>query len=168
MAHEQIGHTGLQAVEYTHPDALRLTAEVQEEYVRRYGSPDDAPIGRDQFAAPLGRFVLMYDDGEPVAMGGWRMMAAEGASRLVGGPAAELKRMYVVPHRRGRGHARAVLADLELSAAAAGAEWLVLETGLMQPEAITLYQHSGYLPIPAFGHYATSVNSVHLGKRIRP
>ena len=53
------------------------------------------------------------------------------------------------------------------TAAAAGAGWLVLETGLMQPEAIALYADSGYRPVPAFGHYAAEANSVHLGKALR-
>jgi hypothetical protein len=30
---------------------------------------------------------------------------------------------------------------------------MVLETGLAQPEAIALYESSGYVPIPPFGHY---------------
>ena len=96
------------------------------------------------------------------------MLGAE-APTVPGPPAtvAELKRMYVVPGQRGRGFARAMLAHLEVTAAAAGAGWLVLETGLMQPEAIALYQDSGYLPVPAFGHYAAEPNSVHLGKGLR-
>ena len=48
---------------------------------------------------------------------------------------------------RGRGHARAVLAELERSAAAAGRRRTVLETGTRQPEAIALYTSSGYVPM---------------------
>ena len=29
----------------------------------------------------------------------------------------------------------------------------MLETGLRQPEAITLYESAGYTPIPGFGFY---------------
>ena len=32
----------------------------------------------------------------------------------------------------------------------------MLETGLMQPEAIGLYESSGYVSIPAFGYYRDS------------
>ena len=42
---------------------------------------------------------------------------------------------------------------------------MVLETGRAQPEAIALYESSGYTPIPRFGHYAGEPDpAVHLGK----
>ncbi len=157
----------IRPVGYDHPDARRLIGEVQQEYVIRYGGPDETPVAHVEFSPPLGLFVILYDDGEPVATGGWRMVepepesdpgdpesdpaadveaAAESAagspaspSGRPSGPVAELKRMYVVPSRRGRGFARAVLTHLEASAAGAGAGWLILETGTMQPEAIALY-----------------------------
>ena len=46
-----------------------------------------------------------------------------------------------------------MLAHLESTARDAGAEVMVLETGLAQPEAIALYESSGYTPIPGFGFY---------------
>ena len=33
---------------------------------------------------------------------------------------------------------------------------MILETGLAQPEAIALYESSGYIPIPGFGFYQDS------------
>lgn len=146
----------IRPVDYDHPDARRLVAEVQQEYVIRYGGPDETPVEHTEFSPPMGLFVILYDAGEPVAMGGWRMRAPG---------AAELKRMYVAPAHRGRGFARSVLTHLEATAAAAGADSLVLETGTMQPEAISLYSSAGYTPVPAFGHYADQPNSIHLGKR---
>ena len=64
--------------------------------------------------------------------------------------------MYVVPQARGRGLARGMLAHLERTAAEAGARVMVLETGTAQPEAIALYESSGYTRIPSFGHYKWS------------
>ena len=66
---------------------------------------------------------------------------------------AEIKRMYVIPRAQRRGLARAMLAHLEDTARAAGAEVMVLETGTRQPEAIRLYESSGYRPITGFGFY---------------
>ena len=43
--------------------------------------------------------------------------------------------MYVSPHYRNRGLARAVLSELETTARAAGQQ-MILETGLPQPEAL--------------------------------
>ena len=135
----------------THPDAALLVEEVQEEYVRRYGGRDETPIDPTYFDEPRGAFFVGYLDGRPVATGAWRRRS----DVLVDGTTltAEVKRMYVVPAARGLGLARGVLAHLEATARDAGAEAMVLETGMRQPEAIALYESSGYLPIPGFGFY---------------
>jgi GNAT superfamily N-acetyltransferase len=151
---------------YDHDDAQRLTEDVQLEYVRRYGGPDESPMDPAEFADPLGTFLLAYDDGDPVGMGGWRRHGDERLDTEWARPAAEIKRMYVVPQARGRGVARLLLAELESSARAAGIQGLVLETGDQQPEAIALYESSGFREIPAFGHYAAASGSIHLGKQL--
>ena len=154
----------LVAVGYGHPDATRLVAAVQQEYVERYGGPDESPVDPLMFEPPHGTFLVGYVDGEPVASGAWRRrtdVPGFGAA-----PLAELKRMYVVPRARGAGHARAVLAELERTAAAAGVEVMVLETGLRQPEAIGLYTSSGYERITPFGHYRDSPLNRCFAKRL--
>ncbi|OZM78493.1 GNAT family N-acetyltransferase [Pseudonocardia sp. MH-G8] len=146
-----------------HPDAARLIAEVQQVYVERYGGEDATVLDPGEFAPPAGFFVVGYADGQPVACGGWRSRRAGEAPALRDGD-AEVKRMYVNAAHRGHGHARAVLAELERAAAAAGHARLVLETGTRQPEAIALYASSGYAPMPAFGHYADSESSRYFAK----
>jgi GNAT superfamily N-acetyltransferase len=69
---------------------------------------------------------------------------------------AEIKRMYVVEDHRGIGLARRMLVELESRAAQAGYRSAVLVTGLAQPEAIALYQSSGYTLIEPFGTYENS------------
>ncbi|WP_374457439.1 GNAT family N-acetyltransferase [Nocardioides sp.] len=137
----------------THPDAQLLVEAVQEEYVVRYGGRDESPIDPRDFEDPLGRFFVGYLDGLPVATGAWRRSSVRALGVEV---TAEIKRMYVVPAAQRRGLARQVLAHLEATAADAGIEALVLETGIAQPEAIALYESSGYVPIPGFGHYRDS------------
>jgi len=144
-------------VPYDHPDAVALIAEVQQEYVVRYGEPDMTPVDPAEFAPPTGLFLVGYLDGAPVCCGGWRVH---------GDHDAELKRMYVTAAARGKGLARTILAALEQTALAAGRAALVLETGTKQPEAIALYTSAGYVEIPRFGHYADAPESVHLGKSI--
>lgn len=153
----------LRPVPYGHPDAVALVERVQQEYVERYGSPDESPVEPEMFDPPEGIFLVAYVDGAPVGTGAWRRspVLALGGSR-----AAEIKRMYVVPEHRGAGLARRVLAALEDSAAAAGCDLLVLETGLKQPEAIALYESTGYVLIPSFGHYCGSELSRCFGKRL--
>jgi GNAT superfamily N-acetyltransferase len=156
--------TELRQVDYLDPVAQLLIGQVQQEYVRRYGGPDNTPVDRMEFRPPNGHFIVLYEAGLAVAMGGWRFNREAVLALGDRGPVVELKRMYVVPANRGRGHARTVLAHLEQTAALAGAEGIVLETGAMQPEAVALYRSAGYEPIPAFGHYADSEHSIHLGK----
>jgi GNAT superfamily N-acetyltransferase len=141
-------------VDYGHPDAMLLIAEVQAEYVTRYGGPDDTPLDPLMFEPPLGSFYVGYlelGERRPVASGAWRAhddVEAFGTRRT-----AEVKRMYVAPDARARGLARTMLAHLERTAAEAGAEAMILETGTAQPEAMALYESSGYTPIPSFGYY---------------
>ena len=139
---------------YDHPDAVALIAEVQQEYVVRYGGQDGTPVDPAEFAPPRGLFLVAYVDGTAAACGGWRALDTN----------VELKRMYVVPAFRGRGLARALLAELERTAAVAGYRRVVLETGSKQPEAIALYTSSGYEPVARFGYYADAQGAVHLGK----
>ena len=153
----------LVAVGYGHPDAARLIDDVQAEYVARYGGPDESPVDPLMFEPPHGTFLVGYVGDEPVATGAWRRRAVEALGTRI---TAELKRMYVVPGARGQGYARALLAELERTAAAAGIEALVLETGVRQPEAIELYTSSGYTRIPGFGHYRDSPLSRCYAKRL--
>ena len=153
----------IERVAITHPDAMVLVEAVQEEYVVRYGGRDESPIDPSDFEDPRGQFFVGYLDGVPVATGAWRRSTVE---VLGTDNTAEIKRMYVVPAAQRRGHARRMLAHLEATAAAAGIEALVLETGMEQPEAIALYVSSGYEPVPGFGYYCGSDLSRTFGRRL--
>ncbi|HET9499177.1 MAG TPA: GNAT family N-acetyltransferase [Marmoricola sp.] len=156
------GALAIRQVRFTDPDALALIEEVQAEYTQRYGGPDNTPLEPAMFDPPAGAFFVGYLGGVPTAMGGWRLrpdVVAFGRST-----AAEIKRMYVGPGARRTGLARRLLGHLEHTAHRAGADLMVLETGLKQPEAIGLYTSSGYEPVTPFGHYAWSPTSRYYGK----
>lgn len=74
--------------------------------------------------------------------------------------AMEVKRMYTLPEHRGQGIAALVLSELENWASELACDRCVLETGLKQPEAIRLYEKSGYVSIPNYGQYIGMDNSV--------
>ncbi|MEJ7706391.1 MAG: GNAT family N-acetyltransferase [Nocardioidaceae bacterium] len=155
----------IRSVRLNDAEAAELIEQVQDFYVLVYGGPDTSPVEDDQFAAPHGQFFLGYLASQPIAMGGWRWY--RGQLDLPASRPAEIKRMYVAAKARGHGFARQLLAHLEQTASAAGADALVLETGQPQPEAIGLYRSSGYVDIPSFGYYANAPLSVHLGKLLR-
>jgi ribosomal protein S18 acetylase RimI-like enzyme len=155
------GNLVLRRVPYDHPDAVALTEAAQEFYVRLYGGPDETPFTPEEFDPPQGAFLVGYLGDEPVVMGGWRFTTAiiPGAERP-----AEIKRMFVRQDRRGLGLARRMLAALESDAGAAGADWMVLETGSPQTAAVALYRSSGYTDIERFGYYADEPDALNLGR----
>ncbi|MGC7102930.1 GNAT family N-acetyltransferase [Amycolatopsis lurida] len=155
----------IKPVPYEHPDAVLLMGQVQRVYEERYGAPDATPLEPGEFALPDGLFLVAYnEDGAPVASGAWR--AHDGSDPSFREGDAEVKRMYVTDSARGRGYARAVLAELERTATAAGRKRLVLVTGKKQPEAIALYRSCGYPDIPNFGLYRDEPDCVCLAKEL--
>ena len=136
---------------FDHPDVVSLVEEIQDFYRERYGAEDVDSTPPAQFAPPLGLFLLGYREEEIVASGGWRWLD-EGA--------VEIKRMWVRKHVRGEGIARLMLTELERTAALAGAAKIRLNTGFRQPEALALYDSSGYLRTDErYGTYALYAGS---------
>ncbi|MFD7661720.1 GNAT family N-acetyltransferase [Streptomyces sp. NPDC059788] len=142
----------IRPVPYDHPDAVLLDRLVQREYAQRYDDEGDVtPLDPGMFRPPHGLYLLAYEDGRPLATGGWRSQDANPEGYADGD--AEIKRMFVVAEARGRGLARRILAALEADARAAGRTRMVLETGIKQPEALALYASCGYRTAPKFGLY---------------
>src|SRR5260221_14642253 len=94
--------------------------------------------------------VVVYENDEAVSCG---------AIKDFESGKVEVKRMYTLPANRGRGIAAKVLTELELWAAELGSCSCILETGLRQPEAIRLYEKSGYERISNYGQYEGLENS---------
>jgi GNAT superfamily N-acetyltransferase len=149
----------LRAVSYDDPVAVLLVGRVQQEYVERYGGPDEAVVDPAEFVPPEGLFLVAEVAGEPAACGAWRVYPPGGI---------EIKRVYVEPGFRRRGLAQLIVAALERSAASAGHRSVVLNTGNRQPEALALYADLGYSPVPGYGTYACSPGAVFLGKDLSP
>ena len=154
----------IRAVSYDVPEASAMIDVLQAYYRSLYNGPDRAPLDPAEFVPPGGRFFVGYQDGLPVAMGGWRWI--DPLPQISSERPVEIKRMYVIPDARGLGHARTILGHLEHTAREAGADVIVLSTGPPQQDAISLYRSSGYVDIPRFGYYARYDSAVHLGKRL--
>ena len=139
----------LTLVEAAYDDAATaaLIAEVQREYVVRYGGTDSTPVEPDEFAPPGGAFLLACLGEEAVGCIGLRRHNLGDV---------ELKRMYVRRDHRRHGHGRALLHAAEARACALGYRRIILETGTAQPEALALYTDEGYRRIPGFGIHRDS------------
>lgn len=101
--------------------------------------------------------VVAYVDEKAVGCGAFKEYESE---------TAEIKRMFVRENGRGRGIAGEILAELEVWAKEQGFSECILETGVKQPEAIRLYQKSGYEKMTSYGQYLNAANSVCMRKMI--
>lgn len=78
----------------------------------------------------------------------------------------EIKRMFVPQEKRGKGIASIVLKELENWAKELGFKKCILETGIKQPEAISLYKKNDFSITKNYGQYAEVENSVCFEKSI--
>lgn len=141
--------------------ATELIRALSLELAQRYDFADDgsAQFQPSDVLVPASGFVVGFLDDRPVACGAFRPLE---------GSTCEIKRMFVLEPERGQGYARAVLAKLERLAAEAGYTLARLETGDRQPEAIGLYERTGYRHIPNFGVFVGSPGSVCFEKQLAP
>ena len=134
--------------------ALRaaMDAEIMPRYADRFDTPGveatapDAAARESAFAIDPATMVLTLIAtvaGVPAAPAALRMLGTE----------YELKRLVTLAAYRGRGLSRALIRAVETEAAARGARRLILQTGDRQPEAVRLYEHLGYSPIPIYPPY---------------
>jgi putative acetyltransferase len=112
----------------------------------------------DALRAENVRFVVARNSADGSALGTGAIALYEGW--------AELKRMWVDPAARGRGLSKAILADLEARAKAAGVFALRLETGIENFEALKLYERSGFARCAPFADYKPDPLSVFMEKNL--
>ena len=129
------------AVDQEDPLAEPLLAELAVEYASRYGATEEAVskwlrgYPADEFAPPGGGLLIGLLGGQPVTGGAFCRFDTE---------TAELKRIWTDSRHRRRGHAKALLIELEAEIVACGYRRVYLTTGDRQPEAEALYLSSGY------------------------
>jgi len=139
-----------------HPDFRVLVQLLDHDLAVRDGA-DHAFYAQFNRIDAIRHAVVAYLDDEPVGCGAFKPYADE---------QVEVKRMFVQPAHRGQGVAPAVLTELEAWARELGYRSCVLETGQKQPEAIRLYEKSGYQRISNYGQYVGVENSVCMEKAL--
>lgn len=151
----------IDVVPWEDPDAVALRAALFADLATLYGgegAPPDLPV--DELHATL----VLRADGEAVGCATLRDAAVHGFSDAVG----EVKRMFVRAEHRGRGFARLLVERLEAIAVELGLRRIVLETGVLQPDAIRLYRAAGYRRIRAYGPFVDDPMSVCYAKWLVP
>ncbi|CAN5130322.1 hypothetical protein BH09ACT5_BH09ACT5_02520 [soil metagenome] len=147
----------LESVSWDEPRAVAQRAAMDQETGAMYaaftrGNTPEVNAGIDAALrvdpATIEYTVIALDGDEVVGHSALRPFRAPGAE-----PQLEVKKVFVVPSRRGTGVAHALLTHLEEDARGRGVASLVLQTGNLQVDAIALYEKIGYVPIDPFGAY---------------
>jgi GNAT superfamily N-acetyltransferase len=102
--------------------------------------------------------VVAYSDELPVACGAIKEFDPE---------TMEVKRMFTVESQRGKGLATQILNELEMWVLELGYSKCILETGKRLPDAVRLYEKSGYKLIPNYGQYIEMENSICFEKKLK-
>lgn len=131
----------LRAVPFDQPDARTLVAEFYVEQLTRYEQADPPDDDPHDYAPPQGLFLLLFIDGRPAGCGGYRVRDAV---------TGEIKRLYVRPGHRGHGYGRRILTALEQHGRETRVASLLLETGVRNTAAISLFHSAGFIPAPSY------------------
>ena len=139
------------------PDFIELVKYLDADLAERDGK-DHPFYARFNKIDKLKYVIVAYENGKPVSCGAMK----EYKPGIV-----EIKRMYTLPEKRGKGIASKILAELEIWAVELDYDKCILETGKKQPEAVKLYKKNGYRSIPNYGQYVGIENSLCFEKEIR-
>lgn len=132
--------------------ALAVVHAASDELQQRYGGDgDNQHLRVDELRPPDGLFLVARSNRDLVGGVG---------IRIIGDPAlrfAEVKRLWVRPDLRRQGIGLALMTEVERHARELGYRRLFLETGFAQPEALSLYESTGWkriekYPVDVFCH----------------
>lgn len=137
-------------------DFLKLVSLLNADLAIRDGD-DHAFYNQFNSTSTLSNVIVCYIDSKPVGCGALRAYNAR---------QVEIKRMFVQPELRGQGIGVKILKELEIWAAELNYQECILETGKNQPEAIRLYQKTGYFLIKNYSPYQKMEYSVCMAKII--
>lgn len=138
------------------PRFQALVRELDADLTARYGEVQ-ALYSPHNKVAEIETAVLALEDGAPVGCGCFKLHAPG---------TIELKRMFVRPAARGRRIGQQLVEALEAWARELGHTYAALETGNLQPEAISLYARCGYQRTPCFPPYDQLPSSICMRKAL--
>ena len=124
-------------VEIDSVEAQFAIESAETELDRRYGPSTDRSVAdRSVFTPPKGTFFIALDEeGKVIGGVGLRSVAAQ---------VGEIKRLWVADSARRLGVGAALMNAAEEAAQRFGMDFVELETGPKQPEAVALYLATGW------------------------
>lgn len=149
----------IERVAWDDPRGVALRERMDVEMHERYGArPGDEP--EDPAVAAERDRILTVDPDSVIAS----LLAVDEHGQALGHIAVrwldgrvELKRLIVLAAARGQGAATKLLAESEQVAREVGATSVILQTGDRQPEAVALYEKTGWTRIPVYEPYVTTM-----------
>jgi putative acetyltransferase len=133
----------LEQVDRPTPEVRELVSELEAYLASRYEAHQRHGLSLERIFQPHILFFVAHHDGSAVGCGG---VAFDDGF-------AEVKRMFVRPHARGKGVAQAMLSRFEQEARARSYTRITLETGDVLAAAIRVYERAGFTRCAAFGDY---------------
>ncbi len=142
--------------DYTNPNFVNLVAELDADLAIRDG--DDHPF-YNQFNKidAIQHVLLAFENDKAIGCG---------CIKPYDDNCIEVKRMFVLPSYRNKGIASVILSQLENWTVQLGTNQCILETGILQHEAIGFYKKNGYQIIENYGQYAGVKNSICFLKKV--
>jgi len=140
----------------TNTDFIELVRHL-DAYLAKQDGDEHAFYNQFNKIVAIKYVIVAHENGIPVGCGAIK----EYADGIV-----EVKRMYTSPNVRGKGIATQILSELEKWASELSYQKCILETGVRQPEAISLYKKCGYQIISNYGQYLNVENSVCFEKEL--
>jgi putative acetyltransferase len=147
-----------------HPQVTVLLRSLDRYLGELYEPQDNHILDVPSLLADHVTFLVAEQDRRIVGCGAARRMPGEQATQHQA--YGEVKRMMVLPERRGQGIGRRLLDALERTLLGDGIERALLETGERQRAAVRLYERCGYRRRGPFGGYPDNGLSVFFEKRL--
>jgi putative acetyltransferase len=146
------------AIETPLQDDVRVLIEALNEYLLTLTPPEGCfHMTVEEMAAPDTTVFVARENGVAVGCGALRRHADR---------VGEVKRMYTVPDRQGKGIGGLILAEIEALARNEGFTRLVLETGDRHPAAWRVYERGGFARCGRVLDYPDSPWSIYYEKEL--
>ena len=140
------------------PEVVALLRNGEADSAALYPAESNHHMILEGLRASNVRFLVARDaEGRAVATG----------ALVEHGDWAEIKRIWVEEHARGRGLSRQMLDALLAEADRAGMAVLRLETGIVSHTALALYERTGFVRRGPFADYTDDPLSVFMERRLR-